>query len=95
MHGIQLARHGRCGCGDGNGGNEDDRRVAEGEEKPSRAGSLSLLRQLASHIVDGRDMIGIEGMAETEQVGQKGRAQKCRPLRERCPRPGPTPPHLP
>ena len=36
-----------------------------------------------------RDVVGIEGVAETEQVGQKGRAQKRRPLRERCPRPGP------
>ncbi len=69
MHGIQLALHGRCGCGDDSGGKKDDRRVAEGEEEPGRAGSLSLLRQLADNVVDGRDVIGIKSMSETEQIG--------------------------
>ena len=33
--------------------------MAEGEEEPNRAGSLSVLRQLADHVVDGRDVVGI------------------------------------
>jgi hypothetical protein len=50
---------------------------------------LALLHQLAGDVVDGRDMIGIDGVAQTETVGQKRSAYQQGMVAERqqCPRP--------
>ena len=47
---------------------QDDGRVAEGEEKSDAERLLPLLEHQADGIVDGRDVVGIERMAQAEHV---------------------------
>src|SRR5438094_733364 len=54
---------------------EDDRRVAQREEESNAQRLLPLLEQLARGVVDGRDMVGIEGMAKTVDVRQATETQ--------------------
>ena len=49
------------------------------EKNSPAAKGLALLHELARHIVDGRDVVGIEGVAKTEAVGQESR---CRAVLE-------------
>ena len=55
---LQLGRR------DGNGDRQrdDDCRVAEREEQSDPHGAAAFLHQFAGHIVDRRDMIGVEGV---------------------------------
>jgi hypothetical protein len=50
--------------------------MAKGEEEADRHGPLSFLHQLAGHVVDGRDVIGVEGVPQTETVSEHRRSQK-------------------
>ena len=54
---------------------EHDRRMAEGEEEPDSDRLLSLLHQLAGHVVDGGNMVGIDRMAKAKAVGQEACAE--------------------
>ncbi len=47
-----------------------DRGVSERKEKSDRDRPLALLHQLAHHVVNGRNMIGIHGVAQAEAVRQ-------------------------
>jgi HoxN/HupN/NixA family high-affinity nickel-transporter len=79
---VELIFEGRRRDGYGGGETEHERRVAEREEEPDTDRPLSLLHQLARHIVDGGDMIGIHRMAQPEPVGQKRNAQQQRVIME-------------
>ncbi len=48
---------------------EDDRGVAEGEEEPDRQRPLAVGHQLAGGVVDRGDVVGVEGVAQTQGVG--------------------------
>jgi len=48
--------------------------MPEGEIKTHRGRSPVFRHQFAGSIVDGRDVIGIEGMPHTEHVGEQGEA---------------------
>ena len=45
-------------------------RMAEREEEPDRERLLALLHQLAHDIVDGGDVVGVEGVAQAEHIGE-------------------------
>ena len=64
-------------------------RMAEREEQADRIRPLAFLHQLAHHIVDGGDVVGIDGMAQAEHISQEGGAKQRRPSGERNQGPGP------
>ena len=57
---------------------DHDRGVAQREEEPDADGSLAVLHELAGRVVDRRDVVGVDGVAETERVGQEGRREHDR-----------------
>ena len=57
------------------GQQEDDRGVAEGEEEPDRHWSLAFGHELSRRVVDGRNVVGVEGVAHAEGVGEEASAQ--------------------
>ena len=52
------------------GQEEDDRGVAEGEEVADAERALAVVDQLAGGVVDGGDVVGVEGVAHAQGVGQ-------------------------
>ena len=52
------------------GEREDDRRVAEREEEADAERPLALLEQLPRRVVDRGDVVGVEGVAQAEGVGE-------------------------
>ena len=54
-----------------------------------RERALALLHQLARHIVDGGDVVGVDRVAQPEAVGQERGAEQHRIVVERAQRPGP------
>ncbi len=55
----------------------DDGGVAEGEHESDGDGALALLHELAGDVVDGGDVVGVDGVAEAEAVGeQRGTEQE-------------------
>ena len=73
-------------CADSSGGRErhardrerHHRRMAEREEQADAERPLALLHQLARDIVDGGDVVGVDGMAQAEAVGEQRRAEQQR-----------------
>ncbi len=63
--------------------------MAEREEESDADRALALLHQLARDVVDGGDMIGIDGMARAEAVGQQRGAEQDGITAKRGERPGP------
>src|SRR5262249_28422208 len=53
------------------GQREDDRRVAEREEEADAQRALAVLEELAGRVVDRCDVVGVEGVAQTERVGER------------------------
>ena len=51
-------------------------RVAEREEEAHADRLLALLQQLARGVVDGRDVVGVEGVAQPEGVGEAAEPEK-------------------
>src|SRR5262249_5371624 len=45
--------------------------------------------ELARHVVDGRDVVRVNGVPQPETIGEHRRSQKQRIIMERCPSPGP------
>ena len=64
--------------------------MAEREEEADRDRPLPFLHQLAGHVVDGGDMIGVEGVAQAEGVSEHRRAEQDRVVakRRQSPKPG-------
>ena len=71
------------------GGQHHHRRMAEREKEADADRPLALLHQLARHVVDRRDMVGIDGVAQTERVGQESGADQHRIIAKRDQRPNP------
>src|SRR5258707_5846828 len=63
--------------------------MAQGEEEPNGDGSLSILHQLAGYVVDGRNMVGVDGMAQAKGIGKQGCAQQYRVIVKGSDRPQP------
>ena len=53
-------------------------RVPEREEEPHGDRPLSVLHELPCGVVDRRDVVGVDGVPETEGVGEEGRRQEDR-----------------
>ena len=53
-------------------------------------GFAAPLHQLARHIVDRRDMVGVEGVPQAETISQRGGAHENGEIVERHNRPGPS-----
>ena len=56
--------------------------MSQREHEPHGDRPLAFLHQLASHIVDGGNMVGIDRMTKTKTVGQKRGAQQQRKMPE-------------
>ena len=54
---------------------EHDAGVPEGEEEAHRQRPLAVIDELAGGVVDGRDVVGVEGMPHAERVGQDAGAE--------------------
>ena len=89
VNAVETAADARRRCGNDEGCENDDGRMAEGEEEADRLGLPSRLHHLAHDIVDGGYVVGIESVTEPEGIGQEGRAQQHRASAERHPRPSP------
>jgi hypothetical protein len=68
--------HGQGGGSDDNGTYNHDGGMAEGEHQAHGHRLFSLLHELAGHIVDGGNVVGINGVAQSETVGEKRGAEK-------------------
>ncbi len=66
-----------------------DRRVAERKEEADADRTLALLHELAGDVVDRRDMVGVDRVAQAERIGQQRRAEQDRPSPEDDERPEP------
>ena len=55
-----------------------DRRMAEREEEADPDRPLALLHELARDVVDRRDMIGVDRVAQAERIGEQRRAEQDR-----------------
>ncbi len=53
---------------------EDDAGVPEREEEADPERAFALLQQVPGGVVDGADVIGVEGMPQPEAIGEGGRA---------------------
>ena len=59
----------------GDGQHEDDGGMAQREEEPDPERALTFVDQLAGGVVDGRDVVGVEGVAHAQREGQDAGAQ--------------------
>ncbi len=61
---------------DGDRQRDDDRRMAEREEQADRDRPAAFLHQFAGHVVDRRDVIGVERVPQAETVSERRRAEQ-------------------
>ena len=80
---------GRGGQRDAGGRQDHHSGVAHGEEEAHGHRALALLHQLAGDVVDGRDVVGVHGVPQTEAVGQQRGAEQHRLMAKDQERPGP------
>ena len=68
---LQPVLH--CGGGgcDGEGCENHDGGMTEGEKQPGVHGPFAVLHQLAHDVVDGGDMISVDGVAQAQHPGQE------------------------
>ena len=52
--------------------------MAQGKKETDADRPLAILHQFARHVIDGRDMIGIDRVPQTESI-----RQQCRPKQHR------------
>src|SRR3977135_1698096 len=62
--------------------------MAQREEQADAERPLALLHQLARDIVDGGDVIGVDGVAQAEAVGRRAEQQRLVMEQQERPRPG-------
>ncbi len=65
---LDLARQRADAEGEQGAEAEDDRRVAQREPEADRQRALALAHQLAGGVVDGGDVVGVEGVPHAERV---------------------------
>ena len=88
---IESKRDVSCGRGERNADRQEDhdRRVAERKEEADADRALALLHELARDVVDRRDMIGVDRVAQAERIGEQRRSEQDRPIAEGDERPEP------
>ena len=86
---VHAVLQGKRGRGNGRRAQHHDGRVPQRKHEAYRDRPLSLLHQLARHVVDGGNVIGIDRVAQAEAVGQQRRAQQQRIMAKRHDRPQP------
>ena len=59
------------------------------KNRPTPTGRRPFLHQFARHIVDRRDMVGVEGVAEAETIGERRRPEQHRKIMKGDDRPDP------
>ena len=89
LEAVEAALERAGGQRDDGGGEHHHGRMAEREEEADADRPLALLHQLARHVVDRRDMVGIDGVAQTERIGQERGADQHRIIAKRDQRPDP------
>ena len=89
VNGVDLILEGRRRCGDRDRGQDHDGRMAERKKEAHRRRTLAFLHQLARHIVDRGDMVGVDRMPEAETIGEECRAEEDRIIMECGERPRP------
>ena len=52
--------------------------MAERKEEANTNGALALLHQIAGNVVDRRNMIGVDRVAQAERIGKQGRSEQDR-----------------
>jgi hypothetical protein len=87
----RLDQRGECRGRDGDGKSqgEHDGRVTERKEHSERHRAAAALHHLAGRIVDRRDMVRIDRVAQAEAIGQHGGADQGRMAVEGNPYPQP------
>jgi hypothetical protein len=75
--------------GDDQARQHHDARVAERKEQSDRVRAAAFLHQLADHIVDRRNVVGVDGVPQPENVGEQGGPQQGRLAGESGERPEP------
>ncbi len=68
--------------GDEGRADDDDGGVAEREHEADGDGALAFLHELAGDVVDGGDVVGVDGVAEAEAVGEQRGAEQERIVAE-------------
>ena len=68
---------------DSNRQRDDDRRVSEREEKSDGDGPPPFLHELAGDVVDRRDVVGVDRMAQPERVREQRRSEENRAIGKR------------
>ena len=63
--------------------------MTQREKEPGGIGRLGFPHQLADEVIDGGDMVGIDGVSQAKDVGQEGGAEQGRPVGEGAPGPQP------
>ena len=63
--------------------------MAEREEQANPHRAAAFLHQFAGHIVDRRDVIGVERVPQAKTIGERGRAEEDRIIVEGDNRPQP------
>ena len=66
-----------------------DGRVSQRKHKPDSYWALALLHELASHVINGRDVVCIHGVAKPKTVSEKCGAQQHRIMLKSDHRPRP------
>ena len=77
--------------GDADRHQRDHGGMAEREEEAHRDRPLAFGHQFARDIVDGRDMVGVDGVAQPQRIGQHGGCQQHRVVAEGGQGPDPSP----
>lgn len=72
LEAVETVAQGAAGGGDDDAGDEDDGGVAQAEPGADADGALAGGDQAAGHEVDGGDVVGVEGVAEAQGVGEDG-----------------------
>ena len=74
---VHAVLEGEGGGGDEDRADDDDGGVTEREHEADGDGALAFLHELAGNVVDGGDVVGVDGVAEAEAVGeQRGTEQE-------------------
>ena len=71
LEAVPEPRGGRSGHRDAHRQRQHDGGVAQGEEEPHPQWALAFLQQVAGGVIDGGDVVGVEGVAQPEPVGQR------------------------
>jgi len=86
---LEAALHRRRGQRDDPGAQGDHGRVPNREPEADRHRALAILHQLAGHVIDCGDMVGVDRVAQAETVGDQRGAEQDRLLMEQRERPNP------